>query len=101
MLGHVLLCALVASAAAAGDIVDLEEPSMDPRLLFLGNTTGLTVNLSTLLASGVAGLAGLLLLAVLAYLVYILTSSGDYSGYSGSSGHGSGSSGYSARAAYV
>lgn len=102
---HVLLCALVASAAAVEDTVDLEDPGVDPRIFFIGNTTGLTVNLSTVIASAIGGLALLILLAGLAYLFYLLSAGGEETGYSGHSGYGhsggSGSSGYSARSAYV
>ena len=109
MLVHVLLFALVACAAAFEDTVNLvpaDGAAADPRFFFIGNTTGLTINLGTIIASAVAGLAGLILLAGLAYLLYLLSAGGDetgyssYSGYGGSSG-GHHSSGYSARSAYV
>ena len=104
---HVLLFALVASASAFEDTVDMVPAGgeADPRFFFIGNTTGLTINLGSVLASALAGLAGLVLLAGLAYLLYLLSAGGDETGYSGYSSYGAsgghGSSGYSARSAYV
>ena len=104
---HVLLFALVACAAASEDTVNLvpADAAADPRFFFIGNTTGLTINLGSILASALAGLAGLILLAGLAYLLYLLSAGGDDTGYSSYSSYGStggyGSSGHSARSAYV
>lgn len=107
---HVSLCVLTAVASAASAASpgllnkeaddlgsDLEATGVDPRFFFIGNTTGLTIELSSLFTGLIAGLGLLLVLAGLAYLIFALAGSGDDSGYSGSSSSYSGSSGHSGR----
>ena len=108
MLVHVLLFALVACATAFEDTVNLvptDGAAADPRFFFIGNTTGLTINLGSIIASAIAGVAALILLAGLAYLLYLLSAGGEETGYSSYGSYGSAgghaSSGYSARSAYV
>ena len=98
MLVCLWLCALVWSACA-----EETPPTVQSRLFFLGNTSGLTIGLNSLYAALLAALAGLVLLAALAFLIFLLSGQPADTSYSGySSGYSGRSGGYSARSgAYV